>query len=133
MMEIFYLTTGWGTEASILVRVFALIIMLSSVLPLQIREVFVKNGLYRLRTQLLITGITVCISNTLTLWGLVLMMLRGVQSTVISEFLQVINAIVFLILSISFYFIYHQQFNADQKRLHRQLDRLEKKEHKNGK
>ncbi len=128
MNEIFNLTVGWGSQVSLGIRIITFFLLLFSVLPLQIKEALVKNGLHKLRTQMLIGGVTIFLSNLATIGRLIIMFMFHKTSTPISEFLQLLNAVAFLILAGTYYFIYHQQFSLKQKELHHKIEVIEKGE-----
>jgi len=128
-MEIlFNLTAGWGTMGALDIRLVVAVLLVFMVIPLQVKEALVKNGLISLRRQMLIGGVTILISNLIVVITLADLILHNSYVSPSSEFLQVLNALVFLILSVTYVKIYRQQFSRKQKHIHKLANDIEKKE-----
>jgi len=128
-MEIlFNLTAGWGTMGALHIRLVVAVLLVFMVIPLQVKEALVKNGLISLRRQMLIGGVTILISNLIVVITLADLVLHKSYVSPSSEFLQVFNALAFLILSVTYVKIYRQQFSRKQKHIHKLANDIEKKE-----
>ena len=118
---------NYGTILSIIIRVISSVILLFFFIPLQIKEAFVRNGLKKLRIQLLIIGIIILITNVLTgyiLWEILVTYTRERLDNVMA---QLLNAIAYLILSVIFYQMYKFQYSEQSKEFHKKIDELREK------
>lgn len=125
MLEHFIIT--WGTEVSFIIRLVAAIIILFFFLPLQVKEAGVKNGLKRLRYQLLAEGVIVFMVNLTSMFFLWDLYVRDVPQKFINSSLQVINALAFFFIAAIALMIYRQSYTEDQKELHEKIGKLEEK------
>lgn len=111
---------------SIFIRIITAIVFLAFIIPLQIKEATVKNGLKKLRIELLATGITIFFVNTV---GLILVILKFfVEPSIvqaITDILTVFNTFGFLGVAILQYNIYHHRYTPEQKELHEKFSRME--------
>jgi hypothetical protein len=128
MNYIVQISSGWGTEGSIIVRALSIAVLMIYVIPLQIRESRVKNGLRKLRIQMLSAGTIILLMNLVTLWITFRGLSKAVDFPPDSEFLQIFNASGFFGISVIFFLIYHQQFSPKQKELHKKIEIQEKVE-----
>lgn len=126
-----YIISHYGTEISIALRIFSTIILVLFVLPLQIKEANVKNGLHKLRLQMLFLGLTIIFVNIIASFILFDIIIRNLFISLNSKLLQMTNATAFVVLSIICSNIYHQQFTHEQKVLHEKIEKLEKEASKN--
>lgn len=123
--------TYWQVSVVItcILRVITAFIFLKYVIPLQIEEMHVKNGLKKLRYQLLLSGVTLFIINIV---GLALTVLRYLSSVMLfstfSNTLAIINAVGFLIVAYIQYQIYNQQYTDEHKKSHEIIGKLERGE-----
>lgn len=115
----------YGTIISIILRIISSIIMLFFFIPLQVKEVLVKNGLRRLRIQLLSVGIIVLASNILTAYILIDLLTSYSKQRFDDVLAQLLNAIAYLALSIIYYRMYKAQYSPESKRLHEKIGKLE--------
>lgn len=109
MLNLIQIIPNFGTDIAIIIRIITAVIFLLFVIPLQIKESKVKNGLSMLRRQMLISGVAVLSSNFVSLYFLFIQIPKGGYS-IPSQFLQVINAATFLLIAVVGYKIYHQQY-----------------------
>lgn len=124
----FILITNW---TAVILRTLATYIVARYVIPLQIKEASVKNGLAILRKQLLIVGVIIILLNIISIAFIVL---RVVVDESVYRFssgaLTIINAIASLGISIIAYQMYHQQYTPRQKELHKKIAKEEEKRNK---
>lgn len=125
MNNINYLLATYATDFSIVLRISSCIILLFFCIPLQIKEALVKNGLERLRKQLLIFGLVLFSTNLMTLYFLLVATLQKTPQKPLNASLQIINAVSFLILSIIGHMIYNQQYDEKSKELHAKIAKME--------
>lgn len=115
----FYLT--------VIFRIATAIIFLKFIIPLQIKENSVKNGLRTLRKELLISGITIFLINTV---GLSLIVFKQIFNDDITNFLTdgitIFNSLGFLVIAYLKYEIYHSQYTPKNKQLHARIEQYEK-------
>lgn len=135
-MDIFILTTLY--LLAILLHVLALIICLAFVIPLQIKEAKVKNGLKMLRLQMLGSGLTIIFLSFVSIIALsipIIFAKRPLYSQpvepielyrIVSVFVVFLHALGFFILSLIKRAMYHQQYSDIYKRLHAKAEELEK-------
>lgn len=117
--------TTYSIPFSIIVRVISCIILALFLIPLQIKEAGVKNGLRVLRIQLLVAGIVLFMTNLFSLGFLFLAM--EVPQKPLNAFLQIINALAFLILAFIAQSVYRTQYTDEAKDLHAKIDLAEKR------
>lgn len=110
------LLTSYSIPAAIILRGLSCILLILFLLPLQIREVHVKNELRTLRFQLLGIGVTLLLTNVFTLVGLLIAFNNPQQP--VNAILQILNAITFLILAILMQKIYQSQYTQKSKDYH---------------
>lgn len=130
MEHIYNLTAGWGTETALALSIFVFFLMVFMVIPLQIKEALVKNGLITLRRQMLIGGVTISILSLVVLFTLLELVIKQVALPARTEFFQLLNAFSFFILATTYHKIYHQQFSPKQKHIHKLASDIERKENK---
>lgn len=118
----------YGTILSIILRIISSIIMLFFFIPLQIKEALVKNGLRKLRIQLLTVGIIIFITNILTGYILWEILITYAKERLDNIEAQVLNAIASIVLSVILYQIYKFQYSPNSKRQHEQIAKNEKRE-----
>lgn len=110
-------------------RVITAIIFIAYILPLMIREAGVKNGLKKLRIELLVSGFIIFFVNTAGLSIIVWRYLygnEGLQS--FTDIIALANTFGFLVIAVLKYTIYHQRYTPEQKELHEKLEKIEQKE-----
>lgn len=114
--------------ASVGVNIASFFIVALFIVPLQVKEARVKNGLAMLRKQLLLYGITV---STLSLLNAIVLTTRFyVPESVrmaITISLIFIHSLGFAGLAVLGYKIYHQQYTDISKAIHAQIEKVEKK------
>lgn len=115
---------------SILLHTISSILTASFVIPLQIKMANVKNGLSKLRKQMLLKGLFSFVVSTVSIVILStrffvfdVATLRYSLSTLI-----LIHAIGLLLKSIIDSMIYHQQYTPENQAVHARIDRLERAE-----
>lgn len=116
-----------ATLIGFIFRLLADIIVLFFVIPLMIKWAFVKNGLSKLRIDMLLLGLVFLIGNTLTMVGFLPILIHGVNQPPLNATIQLINGILFLVMAIIFYRIYHNQYQPDQVEIHNKIAKLEEK------
>lgn len=120
MINIYFLYT---------IYIFAIVLHLSSaaivaffIIPLQVKEARVRNGLAKLRIQLLIFGVTVF---SLGLLGAIILSTRffisGSVAIYLTLFMIVLHGLGFLSLSVVGHRMYTQQYTDESKRLHEEI------------
>lgn len=109
------------------IRIVTAFLFLAFIIPLQIKEAQVKNGLLILRRELLVSGVIMFLVNTI---GLTIILLRYFFGDAILkpaiEIISLFNSIGFLIIASIKYHIYNSQYTPENKRLHAKIDRLER-------
>lgn len=112
---------------SIFIHILALIIHATWVIPLQIKEANVKNGLRRLRVLMLASGITFIFLSIVTIFVLTSRFFIPASDLYryISVSMVLLHAIGFLTFSLIKRAIYKQQYSTEQKSLHAKLDKIE--------
>lgn len=117
---------------AIILHVLAGIVTVAFVLPLQVKEVGVKNGLRKLRVQLLMKGFLALVVIIVSLFALV-------SRWVLHDGEVLRFAIVLFVLTHAFgvlgksiidYLIYHQQYSPQSKKIHADMEALEKSQKK---
>jgi len=118
------LIENYGYYLALLVRGIATIILVFQIIPLQFKEAQVKNGLGKLRKQLLIVGFTLLFTNLLAM-----ILIHTARNTTegMSIVIQIINAFALLILSFILYLIYHEQYAPEAKEIRRQVEIVQNK------
>lgn len=131
-MQVFILTTLY--LISILFHLFAFIICLAFVIPLQIKEAKIKNGLKMLRVQMLGSGLTIIFLSLMSMIALIIPIIFAEQPLYSNltrpiEMYQYISIIVvflhatgFLILSLIKRAMYRQQYSDYQKAIHKKVN-----------
>jgi CDP-diglyceride synthetase len=130
MNSLVFLTIGFTT--SIIFFSMAIVIIVFTVIPLQFKEAFVKNGLQKLRKKLLIKGVAillVAITSILALTGRFVVGVSEVARYYI-VIMVVANATGILVLAVLDYLIYHEQYTPEAKKIHVLVDKLEKETRK---
>lgn len=139
-MEVFILTTIY--LLAILFHIVALIICLAFVIPLQIKEARVKNGLKMLRVQMLGSGLTIIFLSIFSIIALTIPLIfadRPLYSprTEPFELYQYISigvvffhSLGFLVLALIKRAMYHQQYSDYQKAIHKRVDDIMTREEK---
>jgi hypothetical protein len=113
-----------GYYIAILIRIIAALLIIFQIIPLQFKEAQVKNGLGRLRKQLLIVGFTLFLTNLL---AITLIHITKDSTSDLPTLIQIINAFALLILAYILYLIYHEQYTPESKKIHKQIDKAQKK------
>lgn len=127
-IETTILLTNMG---SIFLRIAAIWITLKYVIPLQIKEINVKNGLRSLRKQMLLIGISLTFLNILSIIFIIFRLFLDRENyMLLSGGLSIVNGIGFLFMAYILYKIYHQQYTPEQKEHHDKVEKLEIKEQK---
>lgn len=112
---------------SIILRCIALFNFLFFMIPLQIHEAKVQNGLRKLRVQLLIIGIILTLINSLSIVFLFYDIFNLSVITSTGYALRLSNAIAIFILSYCLYIIYHQQYTDEHKEMIARVHKLTQK------
>jgi uncharacterized membrane protein len=94
--------------------------MLFTVLPLQIKEARVQNGLAKLRRQLLISGTAIMLVSLLGFFALIESVLTP-RFDLMLEILIVLIVICLVIVAETKYRIYHEQYTSQHKDLARKI------------
>lgn len=114
---------------NVLLRLITCFIFLLYIIPLQIKEAGVKNGLMTLRRELLVTGILLFFINTL---GLTIILVRSFfgdnAARLITEIVTVFNSVGLFTVALIKYQIYHQQYTPENKEKHARIYELEQQE-----
>lgn len=111
---------------NIVVRIVTAIIFLKFIIPLQFKEAQVKNGLLRLRYELLASGIIMFLVNTV---GLSIIIFQYFfPENIVNQFANLVtifNTLGFLMIALIKYKIYHTKYTPAQKKLHEKFNRME--------
>ena len=120
-----------GFYLSIIFLVLSVTVILIFNIPLQLEEARVKNGLAKLRIQLLLFGLVLLITNFITLFLLGRFAIVVFNNMTIvnftMQFLLLIYGISHLLLACIGYMIYHQQYTPENKKLHEKIEKAENK------
>lgn len=112
---------------AVIMHVAAGILTLACVIPLQLREAGVKNGLRKLRQQLLVKGL---LSLAVIVFSIMALTGRSFLPDGLTRFGMITfvmaHAIGILGKAYIDYQIYHQQYTEESKRMHEKIDALEK-------
>lgn len=123
----------WMLVLSTIMLVASIVIITIFNIPLQIREAKVKNGLAKLRKQLLGFGFTLIVTNVIALYFIGRSVVRianyheSIPVNVVTEVLLTLFSFSHLILAIIGYFIYHQQYTDEHKAVSAKLEKLTNK------
>lgn len=111
---------------AVVFRLVAAIIFLAFIIPLQIKQVQVKNGLRKLRYELLTTGIVIFLINTVGL-GLVAAKFFVSPEVIqrLTDILTILNTAGFLTVAIIQFNVYHHRYTPEQKKLHEEFNKME--------
>jgi len=120
-----------GVVLSLLESLLAIIIILLFNIPLQIKEARVRDGLARLRIQLLVFGGVLFVADVIAAYFLFLtthrlLTVEGAMIRLVTQMLLFTFATSHLILAIIGFFIYRQQYPIENKELHKQFGEVEK-------
>lgn len=113
---------------SICLHVAAGIIVAAFIIPLQFKEIRVKNGLVRLRKQMLTKGVlslVVVVASVLALTSRYFIPDPNISRYIITTMI-LTHAIGTLAKSYIEYQIYHQQYSLESRQMHERIDKLEK-------
>lgn len=114
---------------AIILYSLSIVVILFTVIPLQIKEATVKNGLQTLRTKLLIKGVlALIVAITSILILLTVLIVDGSAAERFIFFLLLLNASVILGKSVIDNRIYHEQYTPEAKKVHKRVDVEEKKQ-----
>ena len=119
------LLNSYSIPLAILIRIVSCFVLVVYLIPLQVREAGVSNGLRLLRIQLLVAGLVLLFTNIVSI-AFLFLALKGEQQP-INDMLQVVNAIAFLVLSIITKNVYRTQYTDEAKDIHDKVDRAEKR------
>jgi D-alanyl-lipoteichoic acid acyltransferase DltB (MBOAT superfamily) len=112
--------------SSIVIHIIALYVTVAYVIPLQIKEAKVKNGLKRLRVQMLASGITLIILSLVSIITLSIPLIINTNITKYATiFLVLIHSIGFLTFSLIKRAMYHSQYSDSSKADHVEIAKLE--------
>ncbi len=121
-----FLTIGFTT--AIVFYAMTIAVELFSVIPLQIKEAGVKNGLQKLRKKLLIKGVILIFIAATSILALLGRFIVGPAEAarwfIVS--MVIINSAGILVKSLLDYLIYHEQYTPEAKRVHELVDEAEK-------
>lgn len=94
--------------------------LLVTVIPLQIREAQVKNGLAKLRRHLLLSGVSIM---HVSLIGFIILILSIIHPNngLLMEFLVLLLVCLLVIVAETKYAIYHEQYTEEHKELSRKI------------
>jgi len=118
-----------GIILSIIIRIITSIILLWLVIPLQIKQAQVKNGLKTLRKALLLSGLLLFLIDTV---GLIIIVIRPIANSatikLVIDIASIINSIGLFSLGILWFLIYKQQFTDKNIKLHEKVEKRKKKD-----
>lgn len=118
----------YGSIIAIVIRLFSCVILLFFMIPLQYKELRVKNGLRKLRIQLLSIGILLLCINIVRITSLIITFLTRSTPDPLAGLLQIINGIFFVIVSLIGLSMYTSQYSEENIEHHQKIEDLEKKE-----
>lgn len=119
-------------QFAIILHILAGIVTVAFVIPLQVQQAGVKNGLRKLRLQLLVKGVLALIVIGAALFSLTARWVLDDGATLrfALVFFVVTHAVGVLGKSIIDYIIYHQQYSPHNKELHEKMEALENSQKK---
>ena len=111
---------------NVTIRIVTALIFIAYLLPLLIKEARVKNGLKSLRYELLFTGTIIFLVNGS---GLFIILFRhlGINVTTITETVTYFNTLGFLGYALVKLRIYTQKYTPENKKLHEEFEKIEKR------
>lgn len=116
------------TSIALLLRILSSVILLFFFLPLQVKESRIKNGLQKLRIQLLVLGTCIFLINAVSIITLAQIVFSDVHQTFMTCFFQFFNGVGFMVVSIVCYLIYHSQYSEESLQRHEQIQKMEDKQ-----
>lgn len=113
----------------------AIVVIAFFIIPLQLKEAQVKNGLAKLRVQLLLYGVALVAIDSIMLYFLYRISAQvyfnsQVMPQMTTSVLLFVFSSLHLSLAVIGYMIYHQQYTPEQKQFHAQIDKIEVKAEK---
>jgi hypothetical protein len=113
--------------ASVVVHIISLAVHLTWVIPLQIREAGVKNGLRKLRVLMLSSGLAFIVMDVISIIVLTLRFFipEGPLLRYLIVGLIFMHSFSFLVFSFIKRTMYRQQYSEHQKNLHAKIEKLE--------
>jgi hypothetical protein len=112
--------------SSILIHVLALYITTAYVIPLQIKEAKVQNGLKKLRIQMLASGATLMALSVVSIIILTIpLIVTNIMTRYITVFLVLIHSSGFLVFALIKSAMYHSQYSEQSKSDHQAIAKLE--------
>lgn len=112
--------------ANTIIRLVTAFLFLTLIIPLQIKEAGVKNGLRILRKELLFSGIIMFLINTIGLSVIVVNYFFGAAATqIVTPIITLLNSVGFLTIALIKLNIYHQQYTPENKRIHTMIAKHE--------
>jgi hypothetical protein len=122
-----------GSLIALLFRVISSIVLIFLLIPLQLKEAKVKNGLRMLRLKLLSVGFILLVTNILSIGLIFITGVDVVLLKILTAVLQFMNAVSALALALVFLSIYHQSYTEAAKKVHIEVDKQEKLDEKKNK
>lgn len=111
--------------SAIIIHIISVFICGYFTLPLQIKEAFVRNGLARLRKELLMFGATII------LLGIITVITLGIRFISTAYWVRYIALALIVCHSLGFLFMailgarmYHSEYTDENKRIHEQIDQV---------
>ena len=110
---------------NVIIRILTAIILLSLVIPLQVKEAQVIDGLKKLRFEMLGSGIIIFLVNTIGLGVVVYHYLFPTADlALISNIIFYFNSIGFLIFALIKFNVYHTQYTTENKKIHEKQKKI---------
>lgn len=97
-------------------------------LPLQIREARVNNGLRKLRYELLAYGTIILVLNMCRIYALITYLLGDEVLNPIQAVLLVIGSLGYIALAVIGHIMYQQNYSSENKEVHKKIEELTGKE-----
>lgn len=119
-----------GAQVALFIRILSFLLAFIFIIPLMVKQAKVKNGLRIFRWLLLHYGILINIGNLITMWFLLDVIQSHIMQKLLNSELQIVNATIFFAASFIGFLMYHYQFNDKNVEIHRQAEKLTKKQKK---
>lgn len=111
---------------NVILRLITAFIFIWFIIPLQIKQADVRNGLRLLRTELLVSGVILFLINTIGL-GIIIVkpFTDPKQLSLFTDFIALFNSVGFLIVAAIKFQIYHSQYTPENILMHQHFERIE--------
>lgn len=109
---------------NLVLRVLTAYIFCAFLIPLFIKEARVKNGLQKLRIEMLTSGSLIFLINTLGIFIIAFRYL-GYDTRILTEVITYFNSLAFLAYALIKLNVYTEKYTPENKKLHEKFDKME--------